>query len=161
MNPCFFLLNSDTNHLEFHFRSLNSKETPHKFQRIPYVPNIFEKTINRSRIYYKFNKIFFKQSLTNKEFYNKLFPYDQEIVNKKKNDLILYSCIIPALFFLTTFRLRKRIVMYKIKNNISYNPYVVPFIGIFAITNSFLAFNITLSKQSFFLTGNLVLVFKN
>lgn len=153
MNPCFFLLNPATNHLEFHSRSLDSTTTPHQFNIIPYIPDRFETTNNSSWNILKFNSKFLYQGLTNPKLKAKMFDFDHKHVKKYRNDLIGFSIIIPGLFFWVYKSSRKQAFKFPEKNPFTCSKFFMPTIIISTFMISSVLTYYKLKQRSLFLTG--------
>lgn len=159
MNPCFFLLGSETNKMEFHYRTPGQTQSPFEFEKIPYIPDRFETSSNPGRFYFDYNLKFIKTSLQNPSIMSKLFPHDQELVLKAKNDLISNCLIVPSLFLIGSNYIRRELLRSKFPPKFAqkstYPLAIVGFSSIFAIIN----FKNILSQKNLFLTGKIQTIY--
>ena len=98
MNPCFFLLNKDSNHIEFHSQNLNSDKKPKLFKKVMYIPDQFEAKPFETELVGNFNFKFLIQGLYDSVFYSKLFEQDKQIIIKERVNFGIHSVVIPYLF---------------------------------------------------------------
>ena len=151
MNPCFFIRNERTNHLEFHYRSLKSTTVPHQFGKIEYVPDQFETKSDSKISRFQFNLNFCLKSYNDPNLKEKVFAYDREIIKKFRNNSIAIS-IIPffGLHFISKLAnlsmTLKRIPFMR-------NPYKSPPLLLLFSCLSAQQFANYMSSQQLFLTG--------
>ena len=115
MDPCFFVHDKETNHLQFHFRSPNCKEVPHKFQKFPYIPDIFENKKNWQikQIYIKYNFRFFWKGLTDVTLKKKIQDFDKKLLKKAHIDLIGIYFMLSSTSLLLNFLNKRRNIRLK------------------------------------------------